>query len=167
MLRMVVTLLVCLLWSCSSAPKPETKVKEPDPIVPVERDYHVSFDAAWSTVNETLEQYAMPIELTDKDNGIVNTGFIGGDVSDGDYVREKTTTGHGRRWIEETRYKLEIRVVRLSKEETRIQITALIQGKYSWANGNRYREGSWQNLISTGGVELDMQEEISARLSES
>lgn len=168
MLRQAVALTVVgLLCSCSSARKQETAAEAPETIVPVEKDYRVSFDAAWSTVEDMLEQNGMPIELTDKDNGVVITGFMGGDVDDGDFVEKETPlAGHGRRWIEETRYKLRIQLVPLSDEQTRIQITAFIQGKYSWASARRYREGSWYDMLSTGGVEQNMHEELVARLGD-
>ena len=147
MMKIVVTLLCAgYLWSCSSAPKPETATEEPSPIVPVERDYGVSFDAAWSAVNDIFEEDEVPVEQADEYSGAIKTDYLYGGLNDDDYINIRSTM-YKRSWVEELRYKLEIKFVSLSNEETRIIIEARIEGKLASTDsqGNAIVKGPGTN----------------------
>jgi hypothetical protein len=165
----IFVLLTCvgLVCACSSAPKPETGTDEPDLIVPVEKDYRASFDAAWSAVEDMFDDQEVPVVQVDASEGTFKTDYLYGDLRDADYINTRSTMyRHG--WVEETRYKLDVTIVRLSEGETRIIIEAQFQGKLAstdWTH-SRYREGAWYDFQSTGGVELDLHEEIAVRLVE-
>ena len=167
--RIFVALLVLVcLTSCYSKSPPETDTEDLDPTGPITREYKVPFAVAWDAVRDVFDEYSIPVELIDKENGIVRTEFMYGDLTDNDYVATHDFT-RGLRWIEETRYKLELHVIARSNGHTGVQVLSLIQGKCSVTagDGSRYREGMWYEFVSTGGIELQTLEDISARLRSS
>ena len=161
----IVLLVVVCLSSCYSKSTPETDTEDPNPTGPISREYKVPFEVAWDAVQDVLDEYSVPVELIDKENGLVKTGFMSGNLTDNDYVAT-IDVSRGRRWIEETRYKLELHVMARSNGHTEIQVISLIQAKCSTSSrdGSRYREGMWYEFNSTGGIELQTLEDIAAQL---
>jgi len=166
--RITIALLVLVcLTSCYSKSPPETDTEDLDPTGPITREYKVPFDVAWDAVQDVLEEYSVPVELIDKENGIVRTEFMYGDLTDNDYVATHDFT-RGLRWIEETRYKLELYVIARSNGHTEIQVLSLIEAKCSRStrDGARYRGGMWYDFGSTGGIEMQTHEDIATRLQQ-